>query len=648
MSDFKALEKVALSYEDVLGQVKSEKDSGISYAEGVREALVVDYNLYKNVKLNKDLIGDSTLANNHHSLMARAYLDRPMAHFSPTTTGMDDVVANLNSVLKEDYDEQDYAIVSYYTFFFEFLFGVGIVARTGWDGNEKRNIYKWVDPRIWVPDPNGDYLTGDYQFTGFEKVFHKDELLSIGVSEEEISELIPNKSKSNGSKDRLDQDRSRVGLSPDSGGQTENGFFELYWHYTKFRCKDGKIRKFRLLLDDACTEILKFDEVEPITKEERKDPSLVKFPFTFYYFRPEPGNPFGSRVGDFCRDVQKAKAELQNLRLQKSKAELYPMYLYNQRYVKNRGDLAFGFNKMIAIDTGSDGAVSLDSIVRPMTKDFRSDWSFQIEQSLDRQVEGGLSVGAVMQGITPEERDSATRDNLIQSNSDINLNLDKKAHNFGERCFVKDWLRGYIENFTDADKKIAVLNTGLGQLPISLSKKDFLVEDNLKITVLSTGEIEAQKRKEQQAINAVVPLLSADPQMDKASKNHLMRLYARVNGIEEKDIAIILHDTPDEMMAKDENLILRDDEWVNVSETDDDLQHIAVHKAAGNTMATLAHIQAHIQAYIAKGKPLPMGNSESSGVEKEVASAAVAQQASSIGANAAQIQNLPMVTQPGL
>jgi hypothetical protein len=185
-------------------------------------------------------------------------------------------------------------------------------------------------------------------------------------------------------------------------------------------------------------------------------------------------------------------------------------------------------------------------------------------------------------------------------------------------------------------------------LPISLSKKDFLVEDNLKITVLSTGEIEAQKRKEQQAINAVVPLLSADPQMDKASKNHLMRLYARVNGIEEKDIAIILHDTPDEMMAKDENLILRDDEWVNVSETDDDLQHIAVHKAAGNTMATLAHTQAHIQAYIAKGKPLPMGNSESSGVEKEVASAAVAQQASSIGANAAQIQNLPMVTQPGL
>lgn len=647
MPDFKAFEKILLDEEELLGQVKSERDSGISYCEGVREALQVDYNLYKNVKTNPDLIGDSTLANAHHSLMARSYLDRPMAHFSPTTTGMDDVVANLNSVYKEDYDEQDYAIVKYYVEFFKYLFGVGIVARTGWDGNEKRNIYKWVDPRIWVPDPNGDYLTGDYQFTGFEKVFHKDELLSIGVTEHEIEELAANRSELNGAKDRLDQDRSRVGLSPDYGGNQDNPFYELYWHYTSIVCKDGKVRKFRLLVDTACTEILKFDEVEPITKSERKDPSLIKFPFTFFYFRPEPGNPYGARVGDFTRDVQKAKAEMQNLRHQKSKAELYPMYLYNQRYVKNRGDLAFGFNKNIAIDTGADGAVNLDAIVRPLTRDFRADWSFQIEQSLDRQVEGGLSVNAVMQGMTPEERDSATRDNLIQSNSDINLNLDKKAHNFGERAFVKDWLRGYIENFTDADKKIAVLATGLGQLPVTLSRKDFLVEDNLKITVLSTGEIEAQKRKEQQAINAIVPLLSADPNMDKAAKNHLLRLYARVNGMEEKDIAISLHDTPDEMLAKDENLMLRDNKWVNVNPTDDDLQHMAVHKAAGNTEATLAHVRAHIDAYIAKGKPMPQAP-EAGGVEKEVASAAVAQQSSSIGANAAQIQNLPLVTQPGL
>lgn len=96
------------------------------------------------------------------------------------------------------------------------------------------------------------------------------------------------------------------------------------------------------------------------------------------------------------------------------RAELYPMYLYNKDYVSGK-DLAFGFNKGIPISTGIDGAsVNLDNIVRPVQKDLRIDTSFAVEQSLDRQVEKSTSIGEVVQGTTPDRKETLGTNQLIQ------------------------------------------------------------------------------------------------------------------------------------------------------------------------------------------------------------------------------------------
>jgi len=61
----------------------------------------------------------------------------------------------------------------------------------------------------------------------------------------------------------------------------------------------------------------------------------------------------GFRVADYVRDVQINKSKIANLQLDKSKAELYPMYLFNADYVKG-SDLGFGFNKFIPFKSGVD------------------------------------------------------------------------------------------------------------------------------------------------------------------------------------------------------------------------------------------------------------------------------------------------------
>ena len=122
---------------------------------------------------------------------------------------------------------------------------------------------------------------------------------------------------------------------------------------------------------------------------------LIPFPFAYTWWKPRTNNPFGDRIATYVTDVQRVKAEIANLRLDKSKAELYPMYLYNTRLIKNKEDLNFGFNKLIA--TNPLEGESLSNAVTPIQHDYRADNSYLIDESLDRQTEASTSIGKISQ-----------------------------------------------------------------------------------------------------------------------------------------------------------------------------------------------------------------------------------------------------------
>ena len=142
------------------------------------------------------------------------------------------------------------------------------------------------------------------------------------------------------------------------------------------------------VLGNDKTLILKIEIIEPIDKEIE-----AEFPFSFEYFGFEPNNPFGDNIVNHTVESQKIKQLMRNLRIKKSKAELYPMYFYNDKYL-DKNKLSFGFNKFIPVSTKSDGAVSLDSIITSFKPDARADNSYLIDQDLDKQIERATSIGA--------------------------------------------------------------------------------------------------------------------------------------------------------------------------------------------------------------------------------------------------------------
>jgi hypothetical protein len=83
---------------------------------------------------------------------------------------------------------------------------------------------------------------------------------------------------------------------------------------------------------------------------QEKNKDARKFPIVFYFWKPIPDIPCGDRPANYVRDVQIGKSKLQNLRLKKAQAELYPMRVYNKDFI-NGNDLNFGLNKTIGFSS---------------------------------------------------------------------------------------------------------------------------------------------------------------------------------------------------------------------------------------------------------------------------------------------------------
>lgn len=588
---------------DVLSKCYIQSREWLTFSAQYRNYLQADFVLYKNIKSQDDRIWDTTLFNKITALLSREYQDKPTIQFDTTDISEKDAVTYLNAVFKEDYEEDDMEILNYYTLFFKYLFWVWIKAKIGWDWNNKRNIFQYIDPRIWVPDPDWDYVTWEYAYTWFEKMYDQWSLFETGWMN--LEKTYPMQFSAYSQQLQKYKDQQLDFLPNMWTNTTMNAWYDIYYHFFKVQDKKWRERKAMAIFANDRRLLLSVSLIPASCKEEEKNPSLIIFPFSYHYWKPEPNNPFWNRPANYIRDIQKYKWLLANLRIKKAKAELYPMYFYNQKYIKNSSDLSFWFNKFIAVNTWTDWNVSIDSIIRPFKPDSNADNSFKIDQSLDLQWDRSTSISDNLMGTSAPWWDTATEQQLIQNNTDINLSLNPKINNWWEKQFVRLWLRWYLENFSQADKKILSMNTWVWIIPVSLTKRDFLIWLQVKIKILSKWTIDAQKNKEKLALNVLASFIQS-ANVPEISKTFMLREMAISNWLDEMKVLSIIPKMPQELIAEWENNMLLNWFDVDIKPEDDDVAHLILHNASWNTPQAVIHRIKHIRQFIEKWQPIPM------------------------------------------
>ena len=580
---------------EILSLIQSQYREWESFMANKRLELDTNFELYKNTLTENGDIWDETTYATVNALLARWITEEFRWAFEVWKTRDKIIADNLNAMLEQDYDNDDMLAVDLYWNFFKYVMWVYIKLAVAWDWISKSTIFNFVDPRSWIPDPNWDYATWRFAYSGFETLIWDYAIDREWLDYEMLSPLNQWYSSSSLQKYRDQQ----LDWYNNTWTWIENPYYDVYYHYFYITDKKGKHRKALAITGNSRSLLLKIELYEPISKDIE-----VEFPFSFEYFGFEANNPLWDNVVNHTAEPQKVKALMRNLRVKKSKAELYPMYFYNDKYL-DKNKLAFWFNKFIPVSTKQDWAIDLNSIITAFRPDSRADNSYTISTDMDNQVERATSIWANIQWSTIEWTDTkATEMNLIQGNSDINIAYREKIWNIGKKQFVRVWYQSLLRNWESWDKKIVFLYNGIWWTPVELTKKDFFLSSYNKIRVKSKTQIEIQRKKELQALTQLVNLTLAMDNIDNYQKLLILKDYAEVLGYDKYKISSRLSWWPEEELIKEENWILEDGIYFPIDESDNHLMHIILQKPFVNsTQEAIVHFQAHLQAWVESWKP---------------------------------------------
>lgn len=575
MKQFKELKQLVksswMSVDEILDQVRDWYSRWHEFAKNIREEFKEEDRLFTNQKKNKDKLWDTTFFTMHSAMMARDYVDRPTSKFLATSNGQLQIVKNLNAALDADYGTAEYEAVKFQQSSDKYRYWPWIALRKGWDGNTKKPEYNNIDPRLIIFDPDWDYFIWDYVYFGYERLDYQANLTKEN-GYYNIEDLPVNNWDTNWPKNIKQSDQNNASLIEETWNSLENPSYNLYYHFDTFGWQravvvtdnnhQSTIIKVILLKSDW--EVKAFEDILSVK-----------------YWRYERNNPYGMRISKLgIADLQKLKAKLINLFVTMMEAGLYPMYTYNTRLIKNKADLDFGLNKLVP--TTPLEWENLQNAVQPLNRDLK--WASvypQLEWLVNSQAEQITAVNKLAQWSSPERREAATTNKILQDNTDINLAFNAKIDAVWEEKFIRTWLAWYLEKFTDWDKKLIYIQTWFGLLPRELKKKEFISDLAVKIKIETQIEIDEKKQKDRIAYGQLIGYLQTVPNRPIASQLNTLRNFARAMNMSEEDIEIELPATAQEIIAQENVWLLLDWEIVEVQASYDPDTHLIAIKAAG-------------------------------------------------------------------
>ena len=113
---------------------------------------------------------------------------------------------------------------------------------------------------------------------------------------------------------------------------TGNFSLGLYYHFTIY---EGK--KVFTVRDAERKTLLRYVELQAVTKEEKKNERLIPRPITLTYFKPRRGDAFGESFCDLLEEKQNGKSILANLSIIKAQKEARGgKFIVNSRLITNK------------------------------------------------------------------------------------------------------------------------------------------------------------------------------------------------------------------------------------------------------------------------------------------------------------------------
>ena len=542
-----------LSQEDrdkLLAQIDMEYQQWYDYVVNKRNQYrdrVIRWN--KQAK-DPNKININMIANAIDTLIASSYTDWLTVNFASADGWMSaDKADNLNYMAEFDNNDQDYQQLYYQKEQDRYFFGVWIRYRYGWDDVKKMPKFMVINPLSWIPDP---IPSQTWAFDGSWYRYHWFEFTTT------IMDLI-----ADGSYDKEQLDKIVGGyFSPDKM-QDWNAYATAYnyvmptccddlktnfslWVYHHFTNFDGK--KYVVSLANDRKTLIRIKELEPVLKEEKKNPNMIDFPIILNYWKPRRNDPFGESVCDKLDDKQIAKTILFNLNIIKAKKEALGWdFIWNSRLIKNKDDILKPTTngRNIFVDTQEN----LQNVWMELPRSQIKADSINMITSLENEAMHDTNIDSLQQGIVSGGRTTATESQIAQANSNIIGLLNNKVNAWGDKRFWFEWWKGYQENFSEIDEKNGVIVSNFETKSFTLSKDDFFTKQIPHIILSTRADLQSKNEKEQIFWDKYLGMMLNNPDTPPVSKRIAQRMCYRCNWKTPNEINVLVPLENDETVA---------------------------------------------------------------------------------------------------
>lgn len=571
-----------MSEEEVVSTVQTEYQLCYDFMLPKINEWLVRMTVYNNQKRDKTKIGDPLLFTVFQTLLASLYDDRLNVGFGPREVGDEEMSENLSMTAEFDYDEMRKNLIDFEWDWDTLFMGNGLLLTHEFDRDKMCPRPQVMDPCTTLRDPRAVAFNGDAngnnacRFWGREITATKSELENnpeyFDIDELKVGKELKSLLSQSKQKRRKAQGLAEINEKEDE--LKENAEFNLVEWYTHL---NGE--KYIITLGNSQTKLVRATKL----KEDRW-PAINRKLF------PSAHDWDGVSVPDIVEDKQRARAILQNLGLMSAKADVEPMYLFNEDRIKNRSDLKFGYNKFIRVQ--GDGSVN--DAIQPMNKPAVHQQVSWIMELMDQSSQRALATPEIQQGIVSEKSRTLGELELVSAKVDTRYSLAAKIFGWSEAEFWQGWYQGYKKHFKGKiDKKMVRIAGVWGPEVRPFKREDLIGTADPDIIIESKIVAEAKRIKERNAFTQYYGIIVNNPD---ANRRFADKELAKLNGLKTQQIKMLFPMTLDEMEADMENEILEKNQQAKVEVQQDHQSHIIIHMKLNDSKIRDKHIETHKKA----------------------------------------------------
>ncbi len=537
--------------QSLIAQINEEYELWYTYVQAKRTKYrnrikKRDWQTKKDSKININMIADAL-----DVLIASSYSDRLTVKFAPRNWVLWQRQADsLNYLAEFDQTEEDYQQQYYQKEQDRYFFGVAIRVRQWRDDTKKTSTFWVINPLSWIPDPlptqTWKFNGQNYRFHGFSTHTSIFDLIKSDKNNKSVLNKIISSRMGEESRQTQDAYNDMWGyLYVTCDNLAHNFSVEIYNHYTIHNW-----RKYLVVTDSTRTHIIKQEELPAILKEEKEDPSLIRFPIILNYWAPRRGDPFGESVTDRLESKQDAKEMLFNLNLAKAKKEALGWdFLVNSRLI-NRKDLLKPAtrDRYISFDDKGWTASMWNAMMELPRSQIKTD-SYNMISSIEREAINDSWIDQLQAGIMPDKTMTKAEAQQIQQNANIKSILKNSVNWRGDKDFWFERWKWYQQYFSQTDKKFILLRQSFEYTSLKITKDDVFTKQMPHIIVWLKSDLEAVDEQQKLYMNAQLPLILQDPAVPEVSKMFARRNTYRLNWKTPSEINVLAPMTADERKA---------------------------------------------------------------------------------------------------